>query len=698
MIDVSARRQVEESHTASEAGCAIDTAAAHLELAKVLEVSRAASGDLAMDRLVEAVLRAALEHAGAERAVLGVRSGELRLQAEANATDQGEVIVTHRDRPFRDCADLPCLVVQHAARTQQTLLLEDATASGAFAADPYMRQRRPRSLLCLPLIKNHSLVAVLYLDHTRASGVFTAPRIALLQVLASVAAVALDNSRLYRELQEREAKIRRLALANILGVVVGTFDGRILEANDAFLRMVDYTREDVAAGRLRWQDLTPPEWRDGSGRALDQLRATGACELFEKEYYRRDGTRVPVLVAAVTADSAPADAVTFVLDQTERKRAEEGRRRSEAYLAEAQRLSHAGSFAFDVPASRYVYWSDEMFRIYGFDPREGPPDRDAFEQRIVAADREHIVRAAWDSLMNGRDSAIEFGIALPNGTPKHIRAIGHAVVDATGTVREVVGTHIDVSEQKRAEEERERLGQLEADLSHVNRVSMMGELAASLAHEIKQPLTAAVVNAQASQRWLDRPAPDMARASRAAQSMVRDVMQAAEIIDGVRALSGQGAPQRDRIQLNALIHEMVVVLRNRAERQNVVMRTALDPMLPMVTADRVQLQQVLMNLMVNAIEAMQATGGELLVSSSRNADGSVLVAVRDDGVGLPADGTERLFVAFVTTKPKGTGLGLSISRRIIEAHNGRLWATANVERGATFQFVLPGEDERDGRD
>jgi C4-dicarboxylate-specific signal transduction histidine kinase len=239
------------------------------------------------------------------------------------------------------------------------------------------------------------------------------------------------------------------------------------------------------------------------------------------------------------------------------------------------------------------------------------------------------------------------------------------------------------------------LRQLEADLAHVNRVSMMGELAASLAHEIKQPLTAAVVNAQAGLRWLERPVPDMARASRAARSMVRDVTHAAEIIDGMRALSGRGTPQRERVDVNALVHEMVVVLRNRAERQNVVVRTALDPTLPTVVADRVQLQQVLMNLMVNGIEAMQTTGGELLVSSSRAADGSVVMTVRDDGVGLPVDGAERLFAAFVTTKPQGTGLGLSISRRIIEAHGGRLWASANAERGATFQFMVPGEGRTD---
>jgi PAS domain S-box-containing protein len=561
-MDAGLSQHIDDARTAGQAERMATEPSGHLELTTVLEVARAAASELAMDRLVETLLHTALEHAGAERGALLLRSGELRIQAEGSASDRGVITVVQCDRPFGDCSDLPSSVVRHAAQTQQTVLVEDAAATDAFADDPYVRQRHPRSLLCLPLVKKHALVALLYLEHTRKPNVFTPARMAILQVLASVAAMALDKSRLYRELEEREARIRRLAAANILGVVIGTFEDRIVEANDAFLHMVGYTREDVAAGQLRWAELTPPAWHDVTQRARTQLRTTGMCELFEKEYYRRDGTRVPALVAAVAVDGRPAETVTFVLDLTERKR---------------------------------------------------------------------------------------------------------------------------------AEEERERLRQLEADLAHVNRVSMMGELAGSLAHEIKQPLTAAAVNAQASLRWLERPTPDTARASKAARSMVRDVMQAAEIIDGVRALSGRGKPQREPVDMNALVREMVVILRHRAERQNVVIRTALDPSSPMVVADRVQLQQVLMNLMVNGIDAMQMAGGDLIVSSSRASEGPVLVAVQDDGVGLPPEGSERLFEAFVTTKPQGTGLGLSISRRIIEAHGGRLWASGNAERGATFQFTLPTE-------
>jgi PAS domain S-box-containing protein len=365
--------------------------------------------------------------------------------------------------------------------------------------------------------------------------------------------MALDNSRLYRELQAREAKIRRLVDANIVGVVVAQLDGKVLEANDAFLRLVGYTREDVTAGRLRWTELTPPEWQDVTNRALAQLRATGTCEFFEKEYARRDGTRVPVLIASAVIEATPTQAVTFVLDLTERR----------------------------------------------------------------------------------------------------------------------------------------RLHQLEADLAYLNRAGMMGELAASLAHEVKQPLTAAVANAEATRQWLDRPVPDLARANKAATSMIRDATQAAGIIDRVRALFGRGAAQRELVDVNEQIREMGIVLHNRAARHRVSIRSALDDALPTIMGDPVQLQQVLMNLMLNGIEAMQERGGELAVSSTRTPDGAVLVAIRDEGTGLPAEGAERLFDAFVTTKPQGMGLGLSISRRIVEAHGGRLWATANPERGATFHFTLP---------
>jgi signal transduction histidine kinase len=225
----------------------------------------------------------------------------------------------------------------------------------------------------------------------------------------------------------------------------------------------------------------------------------------------------------------------------------------------------------------------------------------------------------------------------------------------------------------------------------MNRVSMMGELTASLAHEIKQPLAAAIIDANACMRWLRRDRPDVLEACGAASRMVAAVTRAAGIIDRVRSLYGRGTPQREMVDLNEILREMTVLLGDTADRHAISIRTELDRGLPRTTADRVQLQQVLMNLMLNGIEAMRETGGELTIASKRIEHGQLLISVSDWGAGLPVDKAGRIFDAFFTTKPQGTGMGLSISRRIIESHGGRLWASPSAGRGAIFQFTLSGE-------
>jgi PAS domain S-box-containing protein len=260
--------------------------------------------------------------------------------------------------------------------------------------------------------------------------------------------------------------------------------------------------------------------------------------------------------------------------------------------------------------------------------------------------------------------------------------------DESGRIRKWYGTLTDIEDRKRAEQERERLRQLEADLAYMNREMTMGELAASLAHELKQPMAAAANDANACMQWLCRDAPDLTEACEAASATIADVTRAAEILDRVRSLYRRGTPLLEPIQLNEIVREMTVLLSETANRGSISLRTALDPGLPATTADRVLLQQVLMNLMINGIEAMRGTGGELTVTSKRNDDGQLLISVTDSGTGL-ADDSERIFEAFFTTKPQGTGMGLSISRRIVESHGGRLWASRNTGGGATFQFVLP---------
>jgi len=373
--------------------------------------------------------------------------------------------------------------------------------------------------------------------------------------------------------------------------------------------------------------------------------------------------------------------------RAERKRAEESLRQSETYLAEAQRLSRTGSFGWNV-SSGEIYWSEETYKIFEYDRavkptleltfrRIHPDDRDRVEQTL---DRASEARANLD---------FEHRLLMPDGSVKHLRVLAHALETSSGAL-EYVGAVMDVTERKRAEEERDRLRQIQADLAHINRVTTMGELTASLAHEIRQPITAAVTNANACSRWLGRDYPDVEEAREAASRMVKDVTRAADIISSISVLFKKDALQREFLDVNELIREMIVLLRSEANRYSLSIRTELAEDLPKVMADRVQLQQVFMNLMLNGIDAMKGTtgGGELTIKSEAG-NAQMLISVSDTGVGLPPEQADQIFRAFFTTKHTGTGMGLPISRSIIEAHGGRLWATDASERGATFQFTLP---------
>lgn len=376
-------------------------------------------------------------------------------------------------------------------------------------------------------------------------------------------------------------------------------------------------------------------------------------------------------------------------ERAERKKAEKAFRRSEMYLAEAQRLSHTGSFGWNL-ASGEIYWSEETYRIFECAPARVPTLQMVLE-RTHPDDRMHLQRILDRALVERDEFTVEHRLLMADGSIKYVRAVAHPSAGEDPGSFVFVGAVMDITERKRAEEERERLRQLEADLAYINRVSMMGELAASLAHEIKQPITAAAINAQACSQWLGRDPPDAPKALEAASAMVAALTRTAGIIDRVSSLYGRGKPEREAVDLNEIVREMSVLLFDKASRSGVSIRTDLDPALPASTADRVQLQQVLMNLMLNGVEAMHDKGGELTVASQRTKDGQLMISVSDTGVGLSSDAAERIFDAFFTTKPQGTGMGLSISRRIIAAHGGRLWESSDTGKGATFQFTLPVE-------
>jgi PAS domain S-box-containing protein len=505
--------------------------------------------------------------------------------------------------------------------------------------------------------------------------------------------------------------------------------------------------------------------------------------------------------------------VGTAMDVTAAKQAEEALRRSEGYLADAQRLTGTGSWAWNVGTRQGVYWSQENYRLLGFDPEAGIPSNEAFYERIHPEDRERVRREVFlERPEEGPQFDMEFRIVLPGGAIKYVHSTGHPVRNISGDLLEYVGTSMDVTERKRGEqatrllaavvesshdaivsknldgiitswntgaerlfgyaaeeavgqnitliippdrrdEERaiveqltrdervdhfetvrmrkdgslldvaltispmkdaagrivgasklarditerkraeEALRQAQADLAHMSRVTTMGELTASLAHEIRQPISAAVTNAKTCLRWLGRDEPDVAEACEAASRLIKDVTRAADIIGRISSLFKKDALQRELVDVNELIREMIVLLRSEASRSSISIRAELAEGLPKVMADRVQLQQVLMNLMLNGIEAMvdMGTGGELTIKSQQGDNRQLLVSVGDTGVGLEPEQAEQIFNAFFTTKPQGSGMGLPISRSIIESHGGHLWATSNSGPGATFQFTLRSE-------
>jgi len=376
----------------------------------------------------------------------------------------------------------------------------------------------------------------------------------------------LENTRLYADLKEREARIRRLVDANIMGVFIWNFEGVVLEANEAFLQMVGYRREDLRRSRVRWTDLTPPEWRERDEQALEALKTTGTVQPFEKEFFKKDGTRVPVLVGSAIFDGSEDQGVAFVLDLTDRKRAEESARESEKRYREVQ-----------------------------------------------------------------------------------------------------------------------------LELAHASRVAIMGQLTVSIAHEVNQPIAGVIINAATAQRRLAHQPPNVAGARQAIDRLVKDGSRAADIIGRIRELVRKAPAQTEELDINEAILEVIGLTRNEILKNGIRLRTQLAEGLPAIPGDRVQLQQVMLNLIINAVEAMsQMKEGrrELLISTGIEAD-HVVVAVKDSGPGFSESAIEQVFDAFYTTKSSGLGMGLSICRSIIEAHGGRLWAAANMPSGAAFQFTLP---------
>ena len=539
------------SRETQPSGASIGSALQQLDVASVVKASQALSSEILLPKLIEQLMTIAVENAGADHGVLILPSGgEYLVQAEARATgDQIEVTMQREPVSRVVC---PESLIRYVIRTQENVILDDASKPNLFSADDYLRDQGPKSILCLPLIKQRELTGILFLENAQTLYAFTPARIAVLELLAAQAAISLENTRLYDDLQRREAKIRRLVDANIIGILTIDLDGRIIEANDTFLRMVGYDREDLAAGRVRWTN-SPSEWRDSDTQRVETVRTAGTLPAFEKEYFRKDGSRVPVLVGVARIEEADNQAIAFVVDLTDRKRAE-------------------------------------------------------------------------------------------------------------------------------------------AELAHANRVGTMGQLSASIAHEVNQPIAASLTNAGTAMRWLNREPPNLEEAKQAINYIINDSRRAADIVSRIRDLAKKAPARREALEISEVVLETIGLTRSEMSIKGVLVQARLTDGLPRIWGDRVQLQQVILNLIMNAIEAMSEVSEgsrELLISTSEANSGSILVAVRDSGPGLPQANPERLFEAFYTTKANGLGMGLSICRSIVEAHDGQLWSTPNKPHGAVFYMMLP---------
>ena len=538
----------------------VRTSVEHLELATVINISEAISKEIVPGRLLETLMHTAIAQAGASRGLL-VLKREAEPYVAAEATARGNSVFVHVGN--RTIAGLlPESILNYSLRTEDSVILDDAATDPRFADDPYICNQQSRSILCLSLITRGQIMGVLYLENSLVDGVFTAGRLPVLKFLASQTAIALENAHLYRDLAQREARLRRLVEAGIIGICISDVGGVIIEANDAFLGMIGYCHGETLGSYVRWTDMI----RDSDASKIRAHTGAGPLRPYESEILRKDGSRVPVLIGATVLGDDRDEYVAFVLDLTERKEAEAAARKIEL-----------------------------------------------------------------------------------------------------------------------------RYREMQTKLAQANRAATMGQLSASIAHEINQPITAAITYADAALRWLSAQPPNLKEVRDALALILEGGIRAGQVIDRVRDLIKKAPSRQDKLDMNEVLLEVIGFLRQETEKNGIVVRTEFMKGLPTVLGDRIQLQQVFLNLIINAVQAMSTTTNvaRVLRIKTTMATTSVLIMISDTGPGLPPASAGRLFETFYTTKSEGLGMGLSISRAIVEAHQGSLWGNDHATGGAVFYISLP---------
>jgi PAS domain S-box-containing protein len=497
----------------------------------------------------------------------------------------------------------------------------------------------------------------------------------------------LDDGRRYTE------ESYRIVVETASDAIISIDDrGLIVFANPATATIFGYTTAELAGKPLTM--LMPEYMRELHQSGFKKYLATGQRHInwqgTELTALRRNGEEFAVEVSFGELNRDGHKTFTGILrDISKRKQAEQEMRRGEAFLTQAQHLSRMGGYSWRV-ATNEIIGSEEFFNIYEIDPPLTPA---RLRARVHPDDLTLYEKMVEEARNGGNDFEWQYRLLMPDKSIKYLHAVAHATRDDHGQLEYIAAVQ-DVTDRHLSQE---ALDRARADLAHVSRVMTLGTLTASIAHEIRQPLAAAVTDAKTCSRWLGRDQPDVGEAREATSRLVKDLTRASEIISRISSLFKKEAPKRESIGVNEVAEEMIVLLRGEARAHKISIQVDLADDLPRVLADPVQLQQVLMNLMLNAIDAMKGLSnpGMLTITSRREESGQVLMSVSDTGVGLTPEQTEQIFAAFFTSKAQGTGMGLTISRSIIESHGGRLWATSHTGPGATFQFTLPIEDTQE---